>query len=383
MMRSTGSHNTKIIDRSRSDGAQRDAPRQIVCWADPIVAATHRFSHVRRPLLLPGIELPPRPGLLLLTALLLGLFCLVMTIPRHPPSEAAGEFALLSDLSSSNLNNTSAEAPHQVAVPQTGEGSSDTTPSAPAAPGSPPVLQVPELLAAPTPEPVPLSPAEFTRPPATEETLAILPAAVLEPVRQDCYPIRDPHQGDTPMMRTWKRLGLNAFLAALFAATPAPGSTTAGPPSDSEKLEEIQRQLNEVKTALAEIKKTLTENRTDSNLGTQKIQSQISELHTQVVPLLDSLRNRATPSTRIAASPPSDTGLGTPTARIEMANTYSQPVSIVINNRRSYALQPGERRLSDPVPAGSFTYEILGVTPIVTRTVAADKVFTLWVHPQP
>jgi hypothetical protein len=353
--------------------------------------------------LLPAINLPARPGLLLLTALLLSLLCLVMTIPKRPTPGAAVEFALLSDRSSPNLNSTSAEAPLRSGVPQAEEGSPDTSGAdvsppvmtqvrqsadsevgpAVANPTENPALLVPERLAAPAPEPVSPPPAELPRQLAGEESLPILPAAVLEPVREDCYPVRDSHQGDTPMMRTWKMLGLNTLLAALFAATPGLGSNTSGPLSDAEKLDELQKQLNELKNSLAEVKKTLGDIRTDANLGAQKAQSQIGDLSNQVTQLLDSLRNRTSMSTRIAASPPLDTGPPAGTARIEMANTYSQPVSVVINNRRSYPLQPGERRLSDPIPAGSFTYEILGVTPMVTRTVAADKVFTVWVHPQP
>jgi hypothetical protein len=403
MMRSTESRSTKTTERTNPERARPDTPRRLVCCADPIVAATHRLSNSRRRFLLPALSLPARPGLLLLTALLLGLLCLVMAIPRRPTSGTAVEFALLRDRSSTNLNSTSAEAPTRAGVPQAEEGSPDTS----GANGSPPVmaqvrqsadpeagpavanptaspaLLAPERLAAPTPEPVSLPPAELPRQLAGEESLPILPATVLEPVREDCYPVRGPHQGDTPMMRTWKMLGLNTLLAALFAATPALGSNTSGPLSDAEKLDEIQKQLNELKNSLAEVKKTLADGRTDASLGAQKVQSQIGELGNQVTQLLDSLRNRTSMSTRIAASPSLDTGPPTGTARIEMANTYSQPVSVVINNRRSYPLQPGERRLSDPIPAGSFSYEILGVTPMVTRTIAADKVFTVWVHPQP
>ena len=237
MMRSTESRSMKTTERITPERARPDAPRTLVCWADPIVAATHRLSGARRPFLLPALSLPARPGLLLLTALLLSLLCLVMTIPRRPTSGTALEFALLSDQSSPNLNSTSAEAPVRSGVPQAEEGSPDTS----GADGSPPAmaqvrqsadseagpavanpmadpgLLVPERLAAPTPEPVALPPAELPRQLAGEESLPILPATVLEPVREDCYPARDPHQGETPMMRTWKMLGLNTLLAALFA----------------------------------------------------------------------------------------------------------------------------------------------------------------------
>src|SRR5437764_1110703 len=82
---------------------------------------------------------------------------------------------------------------------------------------------------------------------AAEESLPILPAAMLEPVAENCYRLRDPHSGETPMMRTWKMLGLNTLLAALFAASPGFARDTSALSSDAEKLEGIQKQLNELK----------------------------------------------------------------------------------------------------------------------------------------
>jgi uncharacterized phage infection (PIP) family protein YhgE len=192
------------------------------------------------------------------------------------------------------------------------------------------------------------------------------------------------------MMRTWQILGLKTLLAALFAATPGLSSETSGPPSDAERLTDIQKQLNALQSSLAEVKKGLTTLeeglKTETSLSAQKVQRQIADLQQAISQLradVEHLRNRPSDSNRIAASPPSDIGVNTVTGRIDMINTYSQPVSIVLNNRRSYVLAPGERRQSDPIPAGAFTYEVLGVTPLVARTVAADRVFTLWVHPQP
>jgi DNA-binding transcriptional MerR regulator len=197
------------------------------------------------------------------------------------------------------------------------------------------------------------------------------------------------------MLRTWKMLGLETLLAALFTAAPALASNTAGPPSDSEKLDEIQKQLNGLRTSVADIKKTLDAwnaqeeaKKPESNLAAQRVLSRIADLDKQISELrgdVEKLRNVPPPSTRSSAYSPPETAtpLNTGMARVEMINTYGQPVSIVVNNQRSYQLQPGERRLSDPIPAGAFTYEVLGVTPLVTRTVGADKLFTVWVHPQP
>jgi DNA-binding transcriptional MerR regulator len=195
------------------------------------------------------------------------------------------------------------------------------------------------------------------------------------------------------MLRTWKMVGLETLLAVLFAAAPALGSGTSGPPSDSDKLDEIQKQLNSLKLSLAEVRKTVDAlsaqeeaKKTESNLGAQKVLSRLAEMEKQISQLrtdVENLRNVPPSVSRSALYPPPETPPGTSLARVEMVNTYSQPVSVVINNRRSYLLQPGERRLSDPIPAGTFTYEVLGVTPLVTRTVGADKIFTIWVHPQP
>jgi hypothetical protein len=383
--------------------------------AEPVPAA-RKSNPIERALflgsapliLLPRCSLAARPGLLLFIVILLSSLCLVVTAPGRPTSEAVAEFALLSPLPSTNLNDAYTEV--RPATPRDvmeHRSSDDMAAAQPAYGSSPareqlaevahseaatpverttatPVLLVPERLAIPIAE-APSPPAELSRRLADGQYAPLVPASVLEPLLQDCYSIRDPHQGDTPMMRTWKILGLKAILAALFAASPGLASKTSGPPSEAEKLDAIQKQLNELKTSLASLDEKLKDIRTDSNLGTQKFQNQIKDLNDMIGALRQELANlpgRLPGSSRTAFAP-SDIGPGTGTARVEMVNTYSQPVSMVINNRRSYTLQPGERRLSDPIPAGSFTYEVLGVTPVVTRTVAADKNFTLWVHPQP
>jgi hypothetical protein len=248
------------------------------------------------------------------------------------------------------------------------------------------VLAVPERLGMPAPEPVSSPPLELPRGLTVEQTVPILPATPGEPVRENCYLIRDPHRGDTPMMHMWQILGLKAVLAGLFAATPALASNVSGPASEADKLTQINQQLIKMTAALTDIKKAVDGLKAESNLGTQNVLSQMKDLN-ELINLLradvQGLRTHLPESSRISGFPPSsDTGPRPPLSHVEMVNTYAQPVSIVVNGR-SYQLAPGERRLSDAIPAGSFTYEVLGVTPPVIRTVAADKTFTVWVHPQP
>ena len=273
MRPSTVSRSTKTIDwlTDAGIGSGRSAERS----AGSMVAAARLFLSASRPVLLPEVSLPARPGLLLLTMLLLSLLACLLPVPERPLAPPADEFVLRSDLSSSNLNNTSAEEPVRRPAPQVvlEQASPDSAVLRPPASERPPapvqvrtwassdtvipadpapavtVSAVPERLGMPAPEPVSLPPMELPRGLTVEQSVPILPATVLEPVRENCYSIRDSHQGDTPMMRTWKILGLNALLAGLFAVTPAPASNASGPASDAEKIAQIQTQLKDVGSA--------------------------------------------------------------------------------------------------------------------------------------
>ena len=64
-----------------------------------------------------------------------------------------------------------------------------------------------------------------------------------------------------------------------------------------------------------------------------------------------------------------------------MRNTYATEVGIRVN-RRLYRLLLGETRLSEPIPAGTFTYEVVNVSPgPQVRTLDPNQRFTVWVHP--
>jgi prefoldin subunit 5 len=65
------------------------------------------------------------------------------------------------------------------------------------------------------------------------------------------------------------------------------------------------------------------------------------------------------------------------TGRVELANTYPQGMRIVVNGRE-YDLAPNETRVITGVPAGTFTYQVLGVQPTAqARQLAANSTFTI------
>src|SRR5262249_53052954 len=149
--------------------------------------------------------------LLVLTGLLFVGLCAILRICDARQASNSTGFVLLSDFSFSNLNSTSAEAPEGLSAE-----ASQTDPDL----GSLAATKVIE------PVPVPAPTKERARELAPVEPVPIILVADLQPAREPCYPIREPHRGDTPMKRTWKLLGMNTLLAALLASGPSHGQTS-------------------------------------------------------------------------------------------------------------------------------------------------------------
>jgi hypothetical protein len=241
------------------------------------------------------------------------------------------------------------------------------------------------------------------------------------------------HQGEIPMLRTRQLLGGNAILAAALAAAPALAQTNDKPPNnttppaptgarpnllntdrpatDADRLTEVQKSLDALRKDVAELKslvdlrKEFTEFRTamaplanlpksmddlanilkagaeNRILKVDELRDQLAQLKTDVQGVRDRLRD----STRIAAYPPPEpsTSASAPAmGRVELINSYSLPVTIVVNQRR-YDLMPAERRLTEPIPAGSYTYEVLGIAPLQTSVIAANTTRSIEVFPRP
>jgi predicted nuclease with TOPRIM domain len=190
------------------------------------------------------------------------------------------------------------------------------------------------------------------------------------------------------MMRTWKALGCAIVVATLAVGAPA-RANTAGPLTDSQKLDEIQKQLDELKKTLATTTQTLTEMSrkvddltAEARVSTQSLQTNANRLKEDIDRLrteLETLRSRVPSIARGAAYPPAESV--SPTGRVELVNTYGTDMAVVVN-RTTYYVAPGETRLTEPIPAGQFTFEVLGVTPQQPRTLTANRIYTIHIHPQ-
>jgi small-conductance mechanosensitive channel len=206
------------------------------------------------------------------------------------------------------------------------------------------------------------------------------------------------------MMRTWKLIRFTALVAALLAAAPIVAQDP--PVKNTDKPDEVQKQLKDLKTSvdgpqglkksveeindklksLDKIHTALNNLHVDLNTRSQAADREIANLKDEVARLrteVDSLRKTPTSASRESGFAPGATTAPLASGRVELLNTWTAPVAVVVNNR-TYRLLPMERRLTDPIPAGTFTYEVINVTaPNIARSLAANQVYTIHIHPLP
>jgi hypothetical protein len=333
----------------------------------------------RRPDLLTGYALPARPGLLALILLLLLGLCGALASGQGRHLQSAG-IDLLAGASSPKLNITSAETPPK-AAPQpepdrVGLGSQEVKDASvilpPVSPGDAPPLEPPTMT----------------------------PMTSVEPALENGYADRNSQPGDSPMMRNWKMLAFQTLLAGTLIPASAQAQATGSdappkPPDTAAILKEIQELKKTVSAMEGKVAgsframqedmdkrlKKLEDDGVGANLKIEKTQTDIEDLKKQLAQLrqdLDAVRNRAPANRESGYTPPANPPLAA-TGRVRLVNTYMDPMTIIVNGAR-YQVAPGETRLSEPVPAGNFSYEVLGVQPRLERNLAANETFTVTVY---
>jgi hypothetical protein len=321
-----------------------------------------------------------RYGLLVLSALLFLGLCALLAIYGPQPLVNSADFVLLNESSCNKVNNTSADA--------------SLSPLAEALQKEVDLRSIPDLNDL-EPAPLPVLNLEPSRRLTITDEPPLILAQAREIVWKQGYLDRSLYSGETPMIRTWRLIGLNTLAAVLVTAGPSLADPTTPPSESSKKLDEIQRQLDELSRnsrdtakTLAAIEQDLRTERSQSVVRDASTQRQIDALREELGRLraeVESLRNRPVPSaTREASASPLSTSAepaASLTGHVKMMNTYPSEIGIRVN-RRLYRLAPNETRWSESIPAGAFTYEVVNVSPgPQTRTVAPGGEYTIWVHP--
>jgi len=335
--------------------------------------------------LLPEVKLASRPALLALILLLLVGLGVVLGSWKSRPEPESADFDLRTAPSSHKLDITSAERP---ANPPAPAFSSEAGLIA-QGPVVPSPDDVPAMLEIPAPDPAD-SPGPYKVPDLPLE------APHLEPPEQSSTPapivldagnlfIDSSLRGDTPMMRTWKMLGYPAILTAALAADPQLAWTQEGAKNGQGTDAKSEVTLKDLNESLKAIQKKLEENRLNANILGEDVRM-LKEKVAQLQKDLDSLRTTRSnyqPVTPLTQAAPS-------TGRIKLVNTWPDRIMVLLNDK-SYNAEPNRELTVQDVPAGPFTYEILGVQPDSTilpitqkqpRTLAANETFMIHVHPR-
>lgn len=274
----------------------------------------------------------------------------------HGPAipDASAEKCLPADLSSSTLDATSALAPAPRVAPEF-PNDPDHRVQLPAAPVSAPQPLAHDLhiLEAPA-----VPPGE--------------PSLLLDPEQPRASAFSSLPTGESPMMRTWKAVGLNTVLLAAFATPVLAGPEDAGKddkaPATAKDIAEIKKMLQQLdqgvgrdietlKKDMAQLQNdlkalkgngpmTASSNYTPSAKEVDELRKQIDRLQQTVEALKQQL-----PQTSTSYKPAATNG------RLELTNDYPYQIDFVVNET-TYPVAPGMTRVLNLPVGAMYTFRI-------------------------
>jgi hypothetical protein len=209
------------------------------------------------------------------------------------------------------------------------------------------------------------------------------------------------HQGDVPMMRTWKTFGLQTLLAAALAAAPTAHLTAAEEKKATETgdtakrlkaledgMKKVQEDADSIRAEGLKIK-TLKDKVDQLKKDMDKVQDRLTQLDETIRDAIDksirdALKPREDGKGAIGEPPPVFKDILSRLSRLEdmlkdlsgklqvarypaatgrvlLTNRYPEEMLFIVNGR-SFRLAPGESRLLDNQRAGSLTYEVVSPT---------------------
>jgi hypothetical protein len=207
------------------------------------------------------------------------------------------------------------------------------------------------------------------------------------------------------MRRTWIVFASSVFAFAALATVAAAQDrkNTDGQPGDkpatAQQVEDLARSVNEVKTTIKQSVDRVTDRLNvldekveqeirairargalaEVNIATaQKDINELKDMLGRVRQDMDTMRSRPMENRSFYSGP---SGNAPGTGRVRMVNTWVLPVDVVVNGM-VYQLMPGQERFSASLPAGNFTYEVVGIQAPRVRTLAAGQTFNIDVFTQ-
>src|SRR6516165_2753064 len=171
-----------------------------------------------------------------------------------------------------------------------------------------------------------------------------------------------------------RNIGKWVLLAGLLLASPVfgedsdkqndKGGKTDASAALTQQLEQVNKSLKSLTSRFETLERNLDSDLKDlrakgttTDLNLAKAQADLLTVKKEIAALRDEL-NKKTATTQMSGY----SGLTTSTGRVRLVNTYFYPQTIVVNGT-AYEVLPYQERYTLPLPAGSFTYEVLSVEP--------------------
>jgi hypothetical protein len=144
--------------------------------------------------------------------------------------------------------------------------------------------------------------------------------------------------------------------------------------------------LKKISESLESIVAELKGMRTDLNTGAAGNQMQLKGLNDKIAGLeramtamRDQIKFYQPPPAPAPAPAPSTSDKAPVVGTIRLRNDFVNPVSVVVNGK-SHRLDPGATYTMNDVPAGPFSYEVIGIQGRKLETLAAHETFTITVY---
>jgi hypothetical protein len=201
-------------------------------------------------------------------------------------------------------------------------------------------------------------------------------------------PPQDAHQGEPPMSKTITTTTTYVIFLGWLAAPANAYDPIEKPKEDinAARLQKIETSIESLTKQVAELKglmegynallqsqanaKEIAALKAELEKLRAAYSSDVARLNAELAKVL------ALDGTRRAFAPP----VANPTqGTIQLRNEWYLPVSVVIDGL-AYRLDPGQvRNVARPI--GAFSYEVIGVQPLVSRTLTAEQNFVIRIAP--
>jgi hypothetical protein len=181
----------------------------------------------------------------------------------------------------------------------------------------------------------------------------------------------------------WLLLAGALVASPVFGQNSDQGAVPAANADIGKQLEQVNKSLENLTSRFDTLQRNISTDLKElrgkgilTDVNVAKAQEELLALRKEIGQLREDL-GKKTGTTQISGY----SGLGTGMGRIRLVNTYFRPATIVVNGT-AYELVPNQELYTRPVPAGPFTYEVLGVEPLRERLLAANETFTVHVYPR-